>query len=122
MRTKLNAFLCRTYVKGRDWYDFIWYVSRRITPNLPLLANALEQQGPWAGITQNVTPEWTIEQLEHKIKAIDWAKSRDDVQRFLPSADQDALTHWGTDLFLYHLGRLRSYMAEANGLQPSVAP
>jgi len=30
--TKLHALLCRVYVKGPDWYDFIWYVSRRINP------------------------------------------------------------------------------------------
>ena len=26
---KLHALLCRAYVKGRDWYDFIWYVTRK---------------------------------------------------------------------------------------------
>jgi len=108
--TKLHALLCRKYVKGRDWYDFLWYVSRKVTPDLPLLANALEQQGPWEGDRQNVTSEWLITQLEHKIKAIDWVKAQDDVQRFLPSAEQTTLTHWGTKLFLYHLRRLSDYI------------
>jgi len=25
--TKSHALLCRGYTKGRDWYDFLWYVS-----------------------------------------------------------------------------------------------
>ena len=44
--TKTHALLCRRYVKGRDWYDFLWYVARRTVPDLALLGNALLQQGP----------------------------------------------------------------------------
>ena len=42
---KLHALLCRKYAKGRDWYDLLWYLSQRppVTPNLPLLQNALDQ-------------------------------------------------------------------------------
>lgn len=46
---KLHALLCRKYAKGRDWYDLLWYLSQRppVTPNMPLLQNALDQtQGP----------------------------------------------------------------------------
>ena len=25
---KIHAMLCREYVKGRDWYDFIWFTNR----------------------------------------------------------------------------------------------
>jgi four helix bundle protein len=28
--TKMHALLCRTYTKGRDWYDFLWFVARRV--------------------------------------------------------------------------------------------
>ncbi len=45
MAGKIHALLCRPYVKGRDWYDFVWYRSQRppTTPNLTLLQNALLQ-------------------------------------------------------------------------------
>lgn len=45
MAGKLHAILSRPYPKGRDWFDLIWYLSHRppITPNLPLLQNALDQ-------------------------------------------------------------------------------
>ncbi len=103
---KLHALLCRTYVKGRDWYDFLWYVARKTLPDLPLLANALEQQGPWAGSAPNVTNAWLAEQMENKIATIDWAQARDDVQRFLPHAEQDALRNWDRAMFQYHTRQL----------------
>ena len=34
---KIGAMLCRTYVKGRDWYDFIWYVNKKIAPDFDVL-------------------------------------------------------------------------------------
>jgi hypothetical protein len=30
---KMHALLCREYVKGRDWYDFLWYTGRRASVN-----------------------------------------------------------------------------------------
>jgi len=106
---KLHALLCRTYVKGRDWYDFLWYVARQTHPDLPLLANALEQQGPWSGTSPEVTLHWLTGELERKINTIDWALARSDVQRFLPHGEQDALRNWETPAFLYHANRLREW-------------
>jgi hypothetical protein len=47
---KLHDLLQRPYLKGRDLYDLIWYLSARDwpAPNLTLLNNALTQTG-WAG-------------------------------------------------------------------------
>src|SRR3989338_4519039 len=43
---KINAMLCRGYIKGRDWYDFIWYVTQKTKINYELLKNGLYQNGP----------------------------------------------------------------------------
>ena len=45
MAGKLHALLTRGYPKGRDWYDLIWYRSRRppVEPNVQFLQNALDQ-------------------------------------------------------------------------------
>ncbi len=99
---KIHALLCRSYVKGRDWFDFLWYVARKVKPDMNLLANALNQQGPWAGMRPDVTVHWLYKSVTSRIKQIDWAKARDDVQRFLPLSQQAALRHWEKDLFLYH--------------------
>ena len=47
---KIHALLCRPWqqrVKGRDWYDFIWYLSRNISVNLTHLCERLVQSGAW---------------------------------------------------------------------------
>jgi len=99
---KLHALLCRPYVKGRDWFDFLWYAARKVSPDLNLLANALDQQGAWAGKRPDVTRNWLSVSLTSRIKQIDWAQAREDVQRFLPLSEQAALRNWDQELFLYH--------------------
>lgn len=108
---KLHALLCRSYVKGRDWYDFLWYVARKTVLDLPLLRNALQQQGPWAGTSPEVVTGWLVEQLSQRIEGVDWAVARDDVQRFLPHAEQDSLRNWEPPMFQYHLAKLQEYAA-----------
>lgn len=108
--TKAHALLCREYVKGRDWYDFVWYVSRRVVPDLVVLRNALPQQGAWAGADVDVTAEWLLEQLRHRITVLDWGRAVEDVSRFLPLREQTGLQHWGVQFFLYQLDRMADYI------------
>jgi predicted nucleotidyltransferase component of viral defense system len=110
--TKTHALLCRGYDKGRDWYDFIWYVSRRARPDLNLLQNALHQQGTWAGTAVDVTPRWCIAALRDAIDRVDWRAARNDLQRFLPHGEQASLSHWDATLFRFHLDRLEDYLVE----------
>jgi predicted nucleotidyltransferase component of viral defense system len=56
--SKCHALLCREYIKGRDWYDFIWYVARKTSINAELLSQALAQAGPWKGQKNLVTQKW----------------------------------------------------------------
>lgn len=106
---KLHALLCRHYIKGRDWYDFLWYVARMTCPDINLLSNALFQQGPWAGCSLDITHSWLGIQLVEKIESIDWKLARSDVQRFLPHAEQDALRNWDSPLFKYSVKQLCEY-------------
>jgi predicted nucleotidyltransferase component of viral defense system len=103
---KLHALLCRSYVKGRDWFDFVWYVARKTAPDQDLLSRALRQQGPWAGQPIAVTGHWVRETMEATIRRIDWSAARDDVQRFLPLREQEGLRAWSADFFLHHLARM----------------
>ncbi len=96
---KVHALLCREYVKGRDWYDFIWYIAQRVSPNYECLAAALEQTGHRTG-GSIINREQCIEWLEKKIKSIDWAKARADVERFVKPHERPSLDLWGNDLFL----------------------
>jgi predicted nucleotidyltransferase component of viral defense system len=102
---KLHALLCRSYVKGRDWFDFVWYVARKVGPDLELLRRALQQQGPWAGQSITVTPDWVQKTMADTIRSIDWDAARNDVRRFLPTREQEALPLWGKEFFLQYLAR-----------------
>jgi predicted nucleotidyltransferase component of viral defense system len=112
---KLHALLCRPYTKGRDWYDFIWYVTRRIVPNLDLLENALQQQGPWAGSKPQVSIQWVIENLKTRIKQIQWNVAIQDLQRFLPLKEQSALSLWNAEFFRFYVN-----MFEGNASKSSL--
>lgn len=97
---KLHAVLCRRYLKGRDWYDFIWYTARRTPVNFRLLGAALDQTGPWAGTAPEVDRRWCLQALESKIESIDWPRARDDVRAFVRTADLPSLDVWGREFFL----------------------
>ena len=111
--TKAHALLCRRYIKGRDWYDYLWYVRRKIEPNFLLLNNALFQQGPWAGREIDVNVPWFIRALREVIQRIDWNTARPDVQRFLPTSEQAGLREWTMELFLYQTERLEQYLVKS---------
>jgi len=38
---KIHALLCRSYLKGRDWYDFIWCPGTSSSNNAPSLGREL---------------------------------------------------------------------------------
>lgn len=97
---KLHALLCREYVKGRDWYDFIWYVSRKTKTNFLNLQNALFQQGPWKGKELMVNNKWVNENLRKKIESINWDITKNDIRPFLRERQLRTLELWNKDFFI----------------------
>ena len=78
--TKISACFYRKYLKGRDFYDLIWYLSKRIKPNFILLNNAIEQtQGHNPGLDEKNFKNFLLE----KIEKIDFSAVKKDVERFL---------------------------------------
>jgi predicted nucleotidyltransferase component of viral defense system len=104
---KLHALLCREYVKGRDWYDFLWYTSQKIGVNYAFLSSALAQQGPWRHRDIQVDWRWCLTHLENKISSVDWAAAREDVRRFVKATEQPSLELWSRELFLSQLKKIR---------------
>jgi predicted nucleotidyltransferase component of viral defense system len=62
---KIHALLCRQYLKGRDWYDFNWYVKQNICPNYSHLQAAINQHGPWQDQKHPVEHPCTKNALMH---------------------------------------------------------
>lgn len=107
---KIHALLCRPYVKGRDWYDFNWYVKEGIRPNLPHLQSALHQYGPWAGKGVDVEASWLSRTLAEKVAAIDWRAAAKDVERFLNPAEGKSLSLWSEKFFRAKVEKLADTM------------
>jgi hypothetical protein len=104
---KIHALLCRPYLKGRDWYDFNWYIRQGVSPNLPHLQNALIQYGPWQGRENLVIDEgWVREELQKKIDSIEWAEAAADVAPFLKLSEQETLKLWDARFFSAKLKKL----------------
>jgi len=104
---KIHALLCRPYLKGRDWYDFNWYIRQGAAPNLAHLQNALMQHGPFAGITGLVFDRsWVQAELQKKIDSIDWREAARDVAPFLKVGEQPGLKLWGVRFFAQKLSQL----------------
>lgn len=103
---KLHALLCRPYLKGRDWFDFLWYVRRSTQPSLPHLQNALQQAGPYAGHQLEASPAWLEQALTTKIQTLDWSQAARDVEPFLPPLERRSLAVWGAPLFTERAAQL----------------
>jgi len=80
MAKKICAIIARDFNKGRDFYDFLWYLSRNIEPNLTLLNNAIMQvKGDFPKLNEK---NWKSE-LMVLLKDVDFERIRNDVSNFL---------------------------------------
>ena len=103
---KIHALLCRPYLKGRDWYDFNWYVKNRVQPNLSHLQAALYQLGPWKDEGITVDRGWLQHALMRKIASVDWREAAMDVERFLKPVEKQGLALWSEKFFQSKVERL----------------
>jgi predicted nucleotidyltransferase component of viral defense system len=104
---KIHALLCRRFLKGRDWYDFSWYVANGVFPNLPHLETALFQYGPWAGQKDlQLSRAWLSRELGKAIDAIDWDVARSDVRRFVRPGELKSLDLWSARFFFAKLSKM----------------
>jgi len=87
---KLHAILQRSYVKGRDLYDLLWYLSdpHWPAPNLTLLNSALQQTG-WTG--GPLTEDNWRETVRTRLQTVTWERVVSDVHPFLEPGAAPAL-------------------------------
>jgi len=104
---KIHAVLQRAWqkgrVKGRDYYDFVWYVGRATPVRLTHLEQRLRQTGGWTADAP-MTREDLLRLLEINFAEVDIALAKKDVLPFLK--DPDAVAIWSKEFFLSLLPRL----------------
>lgn len=96
---KMHAVLCRSWktrIKGRDWYDLIWFVARNTPLHLFHLEARMRQSGHYES-KNTLTQQAFQEQLLSKIEALDIERAKEDVRPFLK--DKRELDLWSTDFF-----------------------
>jgi predicted nucleotidyltransferase component of viral defense system len=103
---KLHAVLCRkwkTRVKGRDWYDLIWFVSRFPDMRLSHLEARMRQSGDYED-EDPLTDQKLEALLSRAVEDLDVDKARGEVAPFV--RDQGALEVWSKEFFSEIMGRV----------------
>lgn len=96
---KIHAVLCRAWqnrVKGRDLYDYVFYLSRGASVNREHLRERLLQNGYIPETTQCTLPE-IKKMLCDRFDSIDYAQAKQDVIPFIH--DPGSLNLWSADFF-----------------------
>ncbi|MEK7450027.1 MAG: nucleotidyl transferase AbiEii/AbiGii toxin family protein [Planctomycetota bacterium] len=83
--TKLHACFFRRYTKGRDFYDLVWYLGKKITPNFVLLNNAIRQtEKKDLGLNAGNLKAFIL----GKAEGINFVQIKKDVERFLENKSE----------------------------------
>ena len=90
---KLHACLYRKYVKARDYYDLLWYLTKKVRPNYEMLSNAAEQsEKKKTEINAQNLPVL----LTKKLETIDFKIVKADVKKFLNNPEEAQLLDFET--------------------------
>jgi predicted nucleotidyltransferase component of viral defense system len=97
---KMAAILFRVWkgrVKGRDWYDLVWYIQNKVPLSLAYLESCMKQSGNLQP-SDFLTKKLLLDMLHEKIHSIDWADAKADMRSFI--SDPERLDIWSSSFFL----------------------
>ena len=97
---KIHALLCREYahrVKGRDYYDYLFYIGKGTGINLPYLENKLKDSGKLMEETR-LDMDLLKRLLTDRFRTVDLASAKEDVLPFVPAGYR--LELWKPEFFL----------------------
>jgi hypothetical protein len=96
---KMHAILCRrwkTRVKGRDWFDLVWYAANHPQLHLSHLEQRMRQSGHWEK-EESLTAESFQMLMQQAIEGLSVDQARWEVEPFV--SNPDSLTVWSRDFF-----------------------
>lgn len=97
---KMHAILNRNWkgrIKGRDWYDLIWFIQNNIPLSLTYLESCMKQAEQLKS-KDSLSKNNVLNLLEKKIQTIDWDAAKADVRAFI--ADPQKIEIWSPQFFL----------------------
>ena len=103
---KIHAILCRNYkntVKGRDYYDFLFYINKRIKPNMEYLKNKLIESNL---LNKNDKFDMDVlkDMLKRRMNEVDFKQVKEDAARFIFTNED--LSFYSKELFLQMIDKL----------------
>ena len=105
---KIHAILCRNYknhVKGRDYYDYLFYVEKGSKINLKYLESKLKNTGGIINENEILTLNKVIELLKTKFESTNYEYAKEDVSNFIKN--KESLKLWKKELFISTLNELK---------------
>ena len=105
---KIHAVICRSWknrIKGRDLYDYIFYLSRGAKVNLVYLRNKLADSG-YISPEDSCSLDDVKGMLEKRFQSIDFRQAKEDVLPFI--RDTGVLDLWSENFFNAVTERLES--------------
>jgi len=96
---KVHALLCRKWkerVKGRDFFDYLWYLSNSIPLNLTHLEARMRQSGHWGDVPLRENNLRDL--LEERFSTVDYALAQEDALPFI--RDSRAVDLWSAEFFI----------------------
>lgn len=103
---KMHALLFRKWkenLKGRDWYDFEWYVKKGVAMNLKHFIDRAQGSGDLEN--KNLTEQQFRKLLSNRINSVNMEKVKADAVRFIP--DGIRLDLWSRKYFGDLAGHLK---------------
>lgn len=97
---KIHAVLCRawkTRIKGRDLYDYIFFLSRSVPVNIAHLYARLVQSD-YLYSAQDYALSDLKQDLQRHFETIDFKKAKEDVEPFV--RNQESLSVWSSEFFI----------------------
>lgn len=104
---KMHAALYRAWkhrVKGRDWYDIVWFIRRETPLSLKYLTICM-QNNKVLEADEELTPSRLADIFAKRLKTLDIEEAKADVRPFLRDATQ--LSEWSNDFFLYWFSKIK---------------
>jgi len=104
---KIHAILCRNYkntVKGRDYYDFLYYIAMKVRPNMIYLRNKLIESN-----TIDQDDEFNInilkKMLTERIEKVNFVDVQNDVSRFILKPEN--ISYYSKDFFMQMVEKIQ---------------
>jgi predicted nucleotidyltransferase component of viral defense system len=104
MAGKIYAVLTRERLKGRDYYDLLWYLKQKVSPNMKRLSDILGEE---------ITVKELTERLDEKVKELDKKYRNDFESDLLPLISNKEIVPVYVDNYIEEYERSVKYLTKS---------